>query len=175
MRWETQSLWYQNCALFRVLSCVHFPLWTLQKILNVMIVLASLEQSNLVNIVFICPCAQTCVSGILSRWTCMNFFSQYIMKSMILWMYVYIQQILKYIFYKGYWVSIRLINLQICGDLKIASVGVIKKVFLCKGCWGVRKSWSFSCKMAQAEWSKGSVGCPQVTFQQKRPRGGVEL
>lgn len=45
-------------------------------------------------------------------------------------MYVYIQQILKYIFLcKEYWVNIRLINLKICSDLKIDSVGV-KKGFL---------------------------------------------
>lgn len=46
-------------------------------------------------------------------------------------MYVYIQQILKYIFLcKEYWVIIRLISLKICSDLKIASVGV-KKGFSC--------------------------------------------
>lgn len=58
----------------------------------------------------------------------MNSFSQYIMENMILWMYVYTQQILKYIFLcKEYWVIIRLINLKIYSDLKIASVGVKKK------------------------------------------------
>lgn len=49
-------------------------------------------------------------------------------------MYVYIQQILKYIFLcKEYWVIIRLISLKICSDLKIASVGVKKKFSCAKG------------------------------------------